>query len=144
MKKLHFAGAVVCAAALFTVASARADYVCQYWGPSLRDGDTITKYWRVTLGSVPRDAIPGKSDRTWCRINFAGGNRGFFGNFVSYELLEAPKNGQLNAFPTNIRYRGMKVGSDRLVLKKHWLSSRDNQPMSGTEIIEIEVVDHTL
>jgi hypothetical protein len=143
MKKLLFAGAIACAAMSITT-SARADYVCQNWGPSLHDGDTVTTYWRVTLASVPREAIPGKSDRTSCWINFASGARGLFGSFVSYEVLEAPKNGQLETFPTRIRYKGMKVGSDRLVLKKHWLSSRDNQPMSGTQIIEIEVVDHPL
>ena len=143
MKKLLFAGAIACAAMSITT-SARADYVCQNWGPSLHDGDTVTTYWRVTLASVPREAIPGKSDRTSCWIDFASGARGLFGSFVSYEVLEAPKNGQLQTFPTRIRYKGMRVGSDRLVLKKHWLSSRDNQPMSGTQIIEIEVVDHAL
>jgi hypothetical protein len=145
MKKLLFAGAIACAARLIN-ASAQAESLCQFWGPSLYDGDTVTDYWKVMLGSVPREAIPGRSDRTWCMINFAGGGgrRGLRGNFVSYEVLEAPKNGQFHPFPTNIRYKGMKVGSDRLVLKKHWLSSINNQPMSGTQIIEIEVVDQAL
>jgi hypothetical protein len=143
MKKLLFAGAIACTVSLVS-AGAQADYVCQYWGPLLRDGDTITKYWRVTLASVPREAIPGKADRSWCSINFAGYGRGFHGNFVSYQVLEAPKSGELRSFPTNLRYKGLKVGNDRLVLKKNWLSSINNQPMSGTEIIEIEVVDHAL
>ena len=145
MKKLFLAGAFACAAILIT-ASAQAETVCQYWGPSLLDGETVTNYWKVLLGSVPREGIPGKQDRSWCVINFAGGGgrRGLRGNFVSYEVVEAPKNGQFRTFPTNIRYKGMKVGSDRLVLKKNWLSSINNQPMTGTQIIEIEVVDQPL
>jgi len=143
MKKLLFVGAVAFAAMLVN-ASAQAEYLCQAWGPDMPDGATVTGYWKVTLASVPREAIPGKSDRTWCSLNFAGGIRGVRGNFVSYQVLEAPKNGELRTFATGISYKGLKVGSDRLVLKRNWLSSLNNQPMSGTQIIEIEVVDHPL
>jgi hypothetical protein len=145
MKKLLIAGAVA-SLAMSINASAQAEYVCQRSGLPLHDGETVTDHWTVTLGSVPREAIPGRPDRTWCAINFAGsgGRRGLRGNFVSYQVLEAPKNGQLHTFPTRIGYKGMKVGTDRLVVKENWLSPLNNQPMSGTRILEIEVVDHAL
>jgi hypothetical protein len=145
MKNLLFAGATVCAAALLNAsAQAQYTYVCQYWGPRLIDGDTVTRYWRVVLGSIHREEIPGKPDRSWCRISFAVAGRGFWGNFKSFEVLEAPKNGQFRVYPTSVVYKGMRVGPDKLVVKQNWLSSTNNQPMSGTVNIEIEVVDHPL
>ena len=145
MKRLFIAGAVA-GLAMSINASAQAEYVCQRWGLKLFDGETVTDHWRVTLASVPREAIPGGPDRTWWDIRMAGsgGRRGLRGNFVSYQVVEAPKSGQLQTFPTEIRYKGMKVGADRLVVKENWLSSLNNQPMSGTRIIEIEVLDHAL
>jgi hypothetical protein len=141
MKKQLLAGAVLGVAALAS-ASVRAESYCQFWGPPMFDGDTVERSWRVVLGSVPREEIPGKPDRTWCRVNIAYGGRGLRGNFKSYEVLEAPKNGQFRSFPWSIVYKGMKVGHDRLVIKVEWLHPFNNQPMSATENIDIEVVDH--
>jgi len=143
MKSFGFVSAIVCIV-LSANMTARADTYCQYSGSRLNDGQTVTDNWRVVLGSIPREAIIGKADRTWCKVSFAGGLRGLWGNFQSYKVLEAPKNGQLHTFPGEIHYKGMRVGQDRIVLKVHWLSSRDNQPMSGTRAIDIEVVDHSL
>ena len=141
MKKLLFAGAVICAAALVNL-SAQAESYCQFWGLPVYDGDTATKHWRVVLGTVPREEIPGKPDRTWCHINFAFGGRGLHGNFKSFEVLEAPKTGQFHSFPWFVAYKGMKTGTDKLVVKLDWLHPFNNQPMSAIENIEIEVVDH--
>ena len=125
-------------------ARAQANYVCQYWGPPAHDGKSVTRYWRVALGSVPRLDIPGKPDRTWCSISFAAGGRGLHGNFKSFQVIEAPKNGQFRVYPTSVSYKGTVVGNDRLVVKEIWLHPFNNLENSATLTIEIEVVDHPL
>jgi hypothetical protein len=143
MKPLLFAVAI---AAALVNASAQAEYYCQLWAPPLYDGDTITASWRVVLGSVPREEIPGRGDRSWCRVslNGGGGRRGLQGNFKSFEVLESPKYGQFHVFPTLFTYKGMRVGHDRIVVKKNWWGAMHNEPMSGTEIFDVDVVDHPL
>jgi hypothetical protein len=123
-------------------ARAQENLVCQYWGPPAHDGESVTRYWRVVLGSAPRLEIPGKPDRTWCSISFAVGGRGLHGAFKSFVVIEAPKNGQFRVHPTSVSYKGMAIGKDRLVVKETWLHPFNNSENSATLTIEIEVVDH--
>jgi len=87
--------------------------------------------------------VPRNGDKAWCVINFAGNRRwGLSGNLTSFEILEYPKNGLFQHSSTQIAYKGLRLGHDRLVVKKHWTGPMHNEPMSGTQIFDIEVVDH--
>ena len=109
---------------------------CWWSGGNLSDGQTVTESLRIVVSSVPREPIPGKSDkRPWCTQN-----RSSIGGHSSNKIIEKPKLGVVKADGYRISFKGDRVGKDHFTIERRWLNWTNNQWQTGKIIYEIDIV----
>jgi len=121
---------------LFIHSPVQAGY-CWFSGSLLTDGQTVTETLKIVVASVERVHIPGKPDqRPWCIEN-----RRSLGGHFSSRIIESPKLGQVRANGYRVSYRGDRVGHDRFIIERRWLSAPTTDKWwTGRIIYDVDVV----